>query len=151
MKALSIRQPWAWLICAGIKDIENRRRHTKFRGRVYVHTGKVIEIKAFELLAEMYLMDKRGIIRIGKDVISRIIEYGLPNRGMFATGAIIGEVDITDCVWSQNEGLSATKSPWFTGPYGWVLANPVVYDKAIPCKGRQGFFDPKMEIPDVRA
>ncbi len=24
MKALSIKQPWAWLICAGYKDIENR-------------------------------------------------------------------------------------------------------------------------------
>ena len=24
MKALSIRQPWAWLICSGYKDIENK-------------------------------------------------------------------------------------------------------------------------------
>jgi len=23
-KAISVRQPWAYLICAGIKDIENR-------------------------------------------------------------------------------------------------------------------------------
>lgn len=24
MKALSFKQPWAWLICAGYKDVENR-------------------------------------------------------------------------------------------------------------------------------
>jgi len=31
MKALSIRQPWAWLIIAGHKDIENRSWGTKYR------------------------------------------------------------------------------------------------------------------------
>lgn len=32
MKALSIRQPWAWLIIHGGKDVENRTWHTKHRG-----------------------------------------------------------------------------------------------------------------------
>ena len=40
MKALSIRQPWAWLIVNGFKDIENRTWPTKFRGRVLVHASK---------------------------------------------------------------------------------------------------------------
>ena len=39
LKAPSIRQPWAWLIVNGYKDIENRDWTTNFRGRVYVHTG----------------------------------------------------------------------------------------------------------------
>lgn len=38
--ALSIRQPWAWLIIHGGKDIENRTWPTRFRGRVAVHAGK---------------------------------------------------------------------------------------------------------------
>lgn len=37
MKALSIQQPWAWLIVNGYKDVENRDWNTKFRGRFYVH------------------------------------------------------------------------------------------------------------------
>ena len=40
MKALSIRQPWAWLIIKGHKDIENRSWPTAFRGRVLVHAAK---------------------------------------------------------------------------------------------------------------
>ncbi len=32
MKALSVRQPWAWLIVNGCKDIENRDWSTKLRG-----------------------------------------------------------------------------------------------------------------------
>lgn len=35
--ALSIRQPWAWLIVNGFKDIENRDWATPFRGRFLVH------------------------------------------------------------------------------------------------------------------
>jgi len=33
MKALSILQPWAWLVVNGHKDIENRTWGTGFRGR----------------------------------------------------------------------------------------------------------------------
>ena len=56
MKALSIRQPWAWLIVRPdvadqatraqlrtwrcIKDVENRTWSTGFRGRFLVHAGK---------------------------------------------------------------------------------------------------------------
>ncbi|MNQ62267.1 ASCH domain protein [compost metagenome] len=40
MKALSIRQPWAWLIIHGGKDVENRSWHTKHRGRFLVHAAK---------------------------------------------------------------------------------------------------------------
>lgn len=35
MKALSIRQPWAWLILHAGKDIENRVWQTRFRGELY--------------------------------------------------------------------------------------------------------------------
>ncbi len=43
MKALSIMQPWAWLIVNGHKDIENRNWPTRFRGPVYIHAGKKID------------------------------------------------------------------------------------------------------------
>src|SRR3954452_3561016 len=39
MKALTIRQPWAALIMAGSKDVENRVRPTSFRGRLAIHAG----------------------------------------------------------------------------------------------------------------
>jgi hypothetical protein len=31
--ALSVRQPWAWLIVNGYKDVENRSWTTHYRGR----------------------------------------------------------------------------------------------------------------------
>lgn len=40
MKALTIRNPWAYLIAWGIKDIENRTIKTKkIDERIYIHTS----------------------------------------------------------------------------------------------------------------
>lgn len=42
-KALSIMQPWAWLIVNGHKDIENRDWPTRFRGPILIHAGKRLD------------------------------------------------------------------------------------------------------------
>ena len=39
MKTLSVKNPWAYLICSGAKDIENRLWQTHYRGRILVHAG----------------------------------------------------------------------------------------------------------------
>jgi hypothetical protein len=37
MKTLSIKNPWAYLICSGEKDIENRSWPTSYRGKLLIH------------------------------------------------------------------------------------------------------------------
>ncbi len=125
MKALSIKQPWAWLICAGYKDIENRNWKTDFRGRIYVHASK----------------DEMGCLITSGETYGNLIPF--PTERL-PKGAIIGEVDIVDCVFKS-------KSPWFIGRYGFVLANPVLYGKPIPCKGSLKFFDVPMEVINGKA
>ena len=49
-------------------------------------------------------------------------------------GALVGEVDIIDCL-TQRDSL------WFIGPYGILLAKPLVYSQPIPSRGRLGFFE----------
>ena len=115
MRALSIRQPWAWLIVNGYKDIENRTWPTQFRGRVYIHAGRRVVPDDFPEQREY--LHRSGII--------------LPSD--MPRGAIVGEATITDCV-------NASDSPWFCGPYGFVLAAAVSYPEPIPCRGRLGFF-----------
>ena len=118
MIALSIRQPWAWLIIHAGKDIENRSWPTTVRGPVLVHASKgmtVMEYKDAACWAEEAL----GIL--------------VPPRDQLQFGGIIGQVEIADSVW-------ASKSPWFSGPYGFVLRNP----KPMPfreVRGQLGFFE----------
>ncbi|MBP7632493.1 MAG: ASCH domain-containing protein [Acidimicrobiales bacterium] len=44
MKALTIRQPWASLIAAGVKTIETRSWSTKYRGPIAIHAGKATPV-----------------------------------------------------------------------------------------------------------
>ena len=125
MKALSIRQPWAWLIVHGYKDVENRTWSTKFRGRVQVHAGKFPDPGWFPQLA--LEVEARGI--------------ALPDQP--SLGALVGEVDIIDCV-------SQWDSPWFIGPYGFLLAKPLVYFQPIPYRGRLGFFETGLPCAPLR-
>ena len=139
MKALSIKQPWAWLICSGYKDIENRNwkigrnpRHGQYTSydvanfsinlpkRIYVHAGKKPDIVGSGVIIADCLDHESWT------------KYGAVAE--FSYGAIIGEVDIIDCVAKSN-------SPWFVGKYGFVLANPVLYEKPIPYRGALGFFE----------
>lgn len=39
MKVLTVREPWAWLIVMGLKDVENRSWDTKYRGPVLIHAS----------------------------------------------------------------------------------------------------------------
>jgi hypothetical protein len=119
MKALSIRQPWAWLIVNGIKDIENRTWGTAFRGRVLVHASKTYPKQDYRDDVEMY------------DTIRRPFP---PREEMI--GGIVGMVSIVDCV-------TASDSQWFNGPYGFVLRWAYSWP-LIPFPGQLGFFD----VPD---
>lgn len=39
LKALTIRQPWAWLVVNGYRDIENPKWATHHRGPLLIHAG----------------------------------------------------------------------------------------------------------------
>ena len=53
LKALSIKQPWAWLIVNGWKDVENRSWNTHYRGRVLIHAGKTMDNLGLETIAQI--------------------------------------------------------------------------------------------------
>lgn len=40
MRALSLWQPWAWLVANGWKPIENRPWNCHFRERILIHAGR---------------------------------------------------------------------------------------------------------------
>jgi len=126
MKALSIMQPWAWLVAAGHKDIENRdwrpaNPGLRFRGRFLIHAGKRMD-PAFD----------GGEGDIDWRALPFDPQFDLPEYLDF--GGIVGEAEVVDVV-------SASPSPWFFGPLGLVIRNA----RLLPfqaCRGALGFFDP---------
>src|SRR5438552_6363470 len=111
MKALTVRQPWAWAIVHAGKDIENRSWKSQFRGQIAIHASAKI--------ATDVQLPKRSRKPYPHELIC---------------GAIIGVVDILGVV-------DDSRSKWFEGPYGFVLANPRPLSKPIFCKGRLSLWD----------
>lgn len=119
MKALSIRQPWAWLIVAGHKDIENRTWKTAGRGNFLVHASSSMTQKE-------YNEAKAFVLEIDRTL-------WLPRPEDLRMGGVVGIVKMTDCVADYG-------SPWFVGPYGFLLSEPYPLPFRA-CKGALGFFE----------
>jgi ASCH domain len=116
---LSVRQPWAWAIAWGGKNIENRTWTCHYRGPIFIHAAKRIDVAGIE-------------------AVERIIGRPL-NREQLTTGAIVAAaqlVGVTEGI-GEHEG-----SPWWEGPYGWILDDIKPIDVPIPAKGRLGLWLP---------
>lgn len=127
MKTLSIKQPWASLIAHGIKDIENRTWATKYRGTIYIHScGKPAFTGSY----------KENLPKEFWDSLSEKEKWAAIDSFQHR-GAIIGTVDIVDCVINHGS-IWAEKTNEFLVDigdekpiYNWVLANPVLFDEPI--------------------
>ncbi len=128
-KALSIMQPWAWLIVNGFKGIENRDWRCRRRGPILIHAGKKVDRDAMEAL-------RKGYHPVTGQPLEINLYAVLPHT--FEKGGIVGEAVITGCV-------DRSDSPWFVGRYGILMreARPLPF---IPCKGALRFF-----VPDLSA
>lgn len=127
MKAISIRQPWAWLIVNGYKDIENRTWRTKYRGPVMIHAANGMTRAEYEAAVN----HATGI--------NCLLPFDIPPFEKIERGGIVGIATITDCI-------DASPSPWFFGPKGFTLtdAKPLPF---VPMKGKLSFFETGIEPP----
>lgn len=120
--ALSIRQPWAFAVAAGWKDIENRdwrqpNPGLNFRGLIAIHAASGMTQDEYH----------------GASSIIRHCGFACPPPHEMVRGAIIGTAEIVDIV-KQSE------SPWFFGRLGLVIKNARLLNDPIPCSGALGFF-----------
>lgn len=116
---LTIRQPWAWLILHGGKNIENRVWQTPKRGPFLIHAAKGMTKAEYH------------------DAMAFAVRAGFPEKDFPAfdalpRGCIVGQATLTDCV-------TRSDSPWFVGPYGFLITEPSPLP-AHTCKGELGFF-----------
>lgn len=125
MKALSMTQPMAWAVFNG-KDVENRRWLTKYRGPLLIHASMNWNRDHYDWITA-------NENRLGCQ---------LPQQ--FVHGALIGIVDLVDCVRYHG-------SRWFFGPYGFVLANARGFQEPINYRGQLGLFNVPDEIVPVGA
>lgn len=110
--AISVRQPWAWLIVNGYKNVENRTWRRNFTGPIAIHASQKIDVEAQQAMFQgLHPVDSDFHLPPG--CAERFIE---DTRSKPMLGGLVGVAEITGCV-------SDLDSPWFVGPYGFTLDN----------------------------
>ena len=101
-KALSIKQPWLWLILNKLKDIEIRTWNTKYRGIVALHASKTVDSQGY------YYLKEKGI--------------QMPLKNLLETGKVLGYATLTGVInFKDNFQFTTFKerhlnsSRWFDG------------------------------------
>lgn len=132
---LSLWQPWASLWLTDAKVHETRHWPTKYRGMLYVHAAK-------RRFTKDDLSDE--LIEVCED------EFGGHFWRELPFGAIIGIVDLIDCVqFPEWEGVALRPSAHrydficgdFTpGRYGWRRGPHTTHIGPWPYRGKQGLF-----------
>src|SRR5437867_1848772 len=106
--ALSLKQPWAALVVAGLKTIEVRSWPTARRGRILIHAARIADERpeGWRHLPEEWLATAK------------------------LAGGIIGAAELTGCrtyadqeVFAQDCALHLNERSWWQGPklYGFML------------------------------
>jgi hypothetical protein len=130
LPALSIRQPWAWLILTSGKDIENRSWGSALRGTFLIHAAKGMTRTEYESAEEF------------ADPVCWLPPFESLDRG-----GICGAARITDC---RPNRADERKSHWeIPGAIGFVLESPAL----LPFrqyKGALGFFQVEITADEER-
>ncbi|MCT9624304.1 ASCH domain-containing protein [Pseudarthrobacter equi] len=128
-RAMTIRNPWAWAIINGGKDVENRSWQTDYRGPLYIHAG----------LAEPSEADRAD------PLLSKALENAASSNldTRFRRGYVLGTVNLSsihhanDCKTQANTMCSEWAHP---GQYHWELTEARPLACPFPEKGKQGLW-----------
>lgn len=116
-RAISVRQPWAWLIANGYKPVENRDWRTRYRGPILIHAAKTVDPAGYEFVARQ---------------LPELFDL-IPPPHAIEKGGVVGMANLTDCV---DRHLSI----WFFGKYGFVMDDAQTLP-FFPAQGQVGLFN----------
>lgn len=132
MKALTVRQPWAWAIAAGHKDVENRTWITKYRGPLAIHAAVAWDIGGEDVCRS--LLEDYGVLATGEPY---------DKRELLVTGAVIAVVDLVDVC----EDLRCRCSGWAAiGTKHWKVRNARPLFRPVPMNGQLGLWNVDLDL-----
>ena len=139
-KCISLMQPWATLWVAGVKIHETRSSPTDHRGTLIVHAAKHRARGCRELCDQYPFKDELAKLGYTYDTLP--------------FGAVVGAVDIVDCVeawtvhgsWDESErstedDLDCCFNTYGLGRFAWLAERHMMLAEPIPYSGQPDIFD----------
>ena len=126
-KALSLKQPYAWLIANGYLLVDDRTWGTQYRGPVLIHASK-------------------GLYEVYYDHLKSNTDIPLPDKDKLEYGGVVGIANLVLCCRPGElpKNISRQQRAHFGGVhqeyFGFLFeqARPVAL---IPCRGKLGIFE----------
>jgi hypothetical protein len=129
MKAISIRQPYAWLIAQGHQDVESRPWRSPQRGIIAIHAARSYTVAEH----------KRALERIQAIPSIAHLVKEIPLFDDLLRGGVIGLCEITDCT-CKHDSVWYTREGW---AYSLQKARPIPF---VPMAGKINFFEVEDEL-----
>jgi len=140
VKAVSLWQPWAWMVDAKLKRHETRSWYTSYRGLLVICSAKknTNELKNFYsswVFSFPYASEKHVDPNIN-----------IPSWKDMRFGEAICLVNLVDCIKmtevliSQQSQIELNCGDWKPDRYAWKLEHIKTINN-VPIKGHQGLFD----------
>lgn len=126
LRVLSLVQPWATFIVAGLKRYETRSWATPYRGLILIHASKKT--------------DRRYLAR--PDVARLVLDAGITS---FPNGVLLGSADVTGCVPSEEladlvSDQERLVGDFTEGRFAWAMQYAVQWTNPVPCLGSLGIW-----------
>ena len=132
MKALSVTQPWASVICSGMKDVENRTwRAAVAPRRILIHATKAKVVGNWENMPDDMVSAVKN---------ARLMGW-IPEYKDMPYGSIIGYVD---CYSIVKDSVSFWAQP---GLINWCLGDAYLFDTPMP--GINGVRGRLFDVPEI--
>ena len=134
IKALTVRQPWAWAIALAGKDVENRSWRTGYRGPLAIHAGLGLDSPGDLPSAALATFNRSG--------------YVLP------AGAVVAVAELAGChMAAKAPGCGELLcSDWaVAGQWHWRLAHVRPLAEPVRCRGRLGLWQLAPEAAELVA
>jgi hypothetical protein len=151
VRALTLTQPWAGLVAAGIKLVENRPRHMIKRedvGKPFaIHASREIDATTYNRIAQL-APDVLLFGEAGRPVIPCKRDWYRLSRitsAVIAVATLDSIVDPLACgIDPDSDEARAVLAPdqrrWFFGPIGYVLRDVRALAAPVACRGYQAFW-----------
>lgn len=133
MKAISLWQPWASLMAAGLKTIETRDWSTRYRGPLAIHAAKRPLTVGEHKLIHRWV----GMKLLSLDWLTMRLPFG----------AIVAVVQLVRCELAGTfrvDRFNEAFGDFAAGRWAWITRDLRPLVQPVPWRGAQGLF----EVPD---
>ncbi len=132
MRAISVRQPWAWAIARGHKPVLNRASDTGYRGQVAIYASYRVDLDGVE----------HRLVRATSTTWD-------PADPVTAIGGIVAVVSLDEVCTAAASGGRCPCGEWAKpGAFHWRLTDPLPLRWPVLAVGQSGLWELAPEVAD---